>query len=87
MARQTLASGLSGLKAVAAGKKVGPAVVPIKQQPSTTVMVGAHFNPEVRRALLVVRGKTGHSMRQLLGEAINDLCAKYKVAKPFSEEA
>jgi hypothetical protein len=27
------------------------------------------------------------NMRQLLGEAINDVCAKYKVPQPYSEEA
>lgn len=82
--RSPLALG-SALNTAAVGKK-GPVAVPSKQ-PSETVMVGAHFDPEVRRALLVVRGKTGHSMRQLLGEAINDLCAKYKVAEPFRGEA
>ena len=72
----------------AAGKKTGPAIVPTKQ-PSATVLIGAHFAPEVQRALRLALTKehAPRNMRQLLGEAINDVCAKYKVPQPYSEEA
>ncbi len=55
-----------------------------------TVLIGGHFSPEVRRALLLVqaeRENTGKNLKQLLGEAINDLCAKYGKPQPYSGEA
>jgi hypothetical protein len=30
---------------------------------------------------------TGRNLKQLLGEAINDLCAKYGKPQPYSREA
>ena len=65
----------------AAGKQPGPVAVPTKAAPET-VIIQAHY-PEVRDALGQVRMKTRRSMRQILGEAINDLCAKYNVAEPY----
>ena len=85
MAKKTLAA---GLKAIADSKSGKPGPVAVAKKPtSETVMIGAHFDPEVRQALLKVRGNTGHSMRQVLGEAINLVCAKYKVPEPYTEEA
>ena len=60
-----------------------------KTQPAT-VLIGGHFSPEVRRALLLVQAEpenTGKNLKQLLGEAINDLCAKYGKPQPYSGEA
>ncbi len=54
-----------------------------------TVLIGGHFSPEVRRALLLVqaeRDNTGKNLKQLLGEAINDLCAKYGKPQPYTGE-
>jgi hypothetical protein len=54
------------------------------------VLIGGHFSPEVRRALLLVQAEpknTGRNLKQLLGEAINDLCAKYGKPQPYSGEA
>lgn len=56
---------------------------------SATVLIGGHFAPEVRRTLLLVQAEpqnTGKNLRQLLGEAINDLCAKYGKPQPYSGE-
>ena len=56
---------------------------------SATVLIGAHFAPEVRRTLLLVQAEpknTGKNLKQLLGEAINDLCAKYGKPQPYSGE-
>lgn len=82
--KNTLDAALSS----AAGKKTvakpGPSLVPA--QPAT-VLIQGHFAPEVRQALLRVRIETGRNIRQLMGEAFNDLCAKYGVPEPYREEA
>ncbi len=55
-----------------------------------TVLIGGHFAPEVRRTLLLIqaeRENEGRSLKQLLGEAINDLCAKYRKPQPYNGEA
>ena len=54
-----------------------------------TVMIGAHFSSRVRRALLLVQAhqkNEGKLTKELLGEAINDLCAKYGVPEPYQKE-
>jgi hypothetical protein len=59
-----------------------------KAQP-TTVLIGGHFPPEVRRALLLIQAEPenqGKNLKQLLGEAINDLCAKYRKPQPYTGE-
>ena len=87
----------AGLKAAAghqsqlttATATAAPAAVRAKTQPAT-VLIGGHFSPEVRRALLLVQAEpenTGKNLKQLLGEAINDLCAKYGKPQPYSGEA
>ena len=51
-----------------------------------TILIGGHFSPEVRRALLLVQAEQeniGKNLKQLLGEAINDLCAKYGKPEPY----
>lgn len=85
----------AGLKAAAGHKMpseisaVASSVGKSKGTPAT-VLIGGHFSPEVRRALLLVqadRENTGKNLKQLLGEAINDLCAKYGKPQPYSGEA
>jgi Antitoxin-like ribbon-helix-helix len=54
-----------------------------------TVLVGAHYDQEVRRALLLVQAEpqnAGKNLKRLLGEAINDLCAKYGKPQPYAGE-
>jgi hypothetical protein len=68
-----------------------PAVTarPQSKTPPATVLIGGHFPPEVRRVLLLVQAEpenTGKNLKQLLGEAINDLCAKYRKPQPYSGE-
>lgn len=51
-----------------------------------TKMIGGYFYPEVRSALLLVKAQpqnVGRTMNDLLGEAINALCAKYNVPPPY----
>jgi hypothetical protein len=51
---------------------------------TSTVLIGGHFAPEVRSSLFLLQAQpenAGKNLKQLLGEAINDLCAKYGNAK------
>lgn len=50
------------------------------------VLIAGHFDPEVRAALFLVQALKqyrGRSLQDILGEAINDLCAKNRVARPY----
>ena len=94
----------AGLKAMAAGQvQLQPETVqhikPLVESESSksaakkvsvkTVMIGAHFSPQVRRALLLVQAhqkNEGKLTKELLGEAINDLCAKYSIPEPYRKE-
>ncbi len=91
-----MASTLSaGLKA-AAGKRATPETPEASSgyrsatvKGGSTVLIGAHFVPEVRRALMLVQAQpenTGRNLKDLLGEAINDLCAKYSQPQPYSDD-
>lgn len=77
----------AGLKAAAGRHASKPAVA---RPPITkTVLIGGHYAPEVRRTLLLVQAEpenTGRSLKQLLGEAINDLCVKYGKPQPYTGE-
>ena len=91
MKRSALAA---GLKAAAEQKPQGMAAPPSvrgnSKNSSGTVLIGAHFPPEVRRVLLLVQAEpenAGKNLKQLLGEAINDLCVKYRKPQPYSGEA
>lgn len=84
MAKSTLAAGLRA----AAKPAVAPAPV-ANTEKAATVLIGAHFSPQVRRALLLVQAEevnAGKNLRALLGEAINDLCAKYGKPQPYQGE-
>lgn len=94
----------AGLKAMAAGQvqkqpepvhHINPLAEPessktvAKKAAVKTVMIGAHFSPQVRRALLLVQAhpnNEGKLTKELLGEAINDLCAKYGIPEPYRED-
>ena len=66
----------------ARGKPV--AVVPVRP---ATVLIAAHFPPEVRRVLKLLEADTGKNLKELLGEAINDLAAKHGKPEPYTAEA
>jgi hypothetical protein len=93
MKRSSLAAGLKA----AAGKQAPPSTngtagIETSHKAKTggkTVLIGGHFAPEVRRTLLLVQAEpenTGKNLKQLLGEAINDLCAKYGKPQPYGGE-
>jgi hypothetical protein len=94
MKKSTLAT---GLRAAAAGKTSAAATPkprvkgkPKVSETTSTVLIGGHFVPEVRRTLFLLQAEpanTGKNLKQLLGEAINDLCAKYGKPQPYSGEA
>ena len=78
------------------GKKTATVKATTKAKPASkveakagTVLIGGHFAPEVRRVLLLVQAEPENAGRnlekELLGEAINDLCVKYHKPKPYSE--
>lgn len=79
----------AGLKA-AAGHHASKATVANVRPPITrTVLIGGHYAPVVRRTLLLVQAEPendGKNLKQLLGEAINDLCAKYGKPQPYAGE-
>jgi uncharacterized protein YaaQ len=51
-----------------------------------TVLIGGHYDPAVRRVLKLIEAETGKRMKPLLGEAINDLAAKYGKPQPYAGE-
>ena len=86
----------AGLKAIAAGTPRTPAPTavvartPASQAPAKgTVLIGAHFPPQVRRTLLLIQaeqGNEGKNLKGLLGEAINLLADRYGKPQPYSGE-
>ena len=86
MKKSTLAV---GLKAAAEGKTQAIIEKAPKEKTEKTVLIGAHYPPEVRRVLFLVQAEPeneGKTLKQLLGEAINDLCAKYRKPQPYNGE-
>jgi len=87
MPKNTLAA---GLKAAAEGKAQATVEKTPKEKIDKTVLIGAHYRPEVRRVLFLVQAEPeneGKTLKQLLGEAINDLCAKYRKPQPYNGES
>lgn len=81
----------AGLAAAAAGREAETPEVEAssksKSNGQKTVLIGAQFIPEVRRVLLLVQAEPenqGKTLKNLLGEAINDLCAKYRKPQPYT---
>lgn len=87
MKKSTLLTGM----AAAAGKPTAVAdAAPSQQRPGKasgeTIMIGAHYPAEVRKALKFLEADTGRKLKPLLAEAINDLCAKYGKPQPCTIE-
>lgn len=93
-------STLSAVLASAAGKAQPPAkpaaaprqaantsAPPAEVAKAATVLVGAHYEPAVRRVLKLIEADTDRNLKQLLGEAINDLAVKYGKPQPYGGEA
>jgi hypothetical protein len=56
------------------------------RQVATSVLIGASFAPEVRKALKLMEADSGKNLKQLLGQAINMLAVHYGKPEPFREE-
>lgn len=82
----------AGLAAAAAGREIPEQVAasqPPKADKPKLVMIGGMFPPEVRRVLMLIQAEPenqGKNLKMLLGEAINDLCAKYNKPQPYTGE-
>ena len=82
----------AGLKAAAGKHTISSGVDAVHMttgNKAKTVLIGGHFAPEVRRTLLLVQAEpenSGKNLKQLLGEAINDICAKYGKPQPYGGE-
>ena len=89
-----LAAGLKAIAAAAPRTEASAAAVPAGRYRSRvsakgTVMIGAHFPPQVRRTLLLIQaeqGNEGKNLKSLLGEAINLLADRYGKPRPYAEE-
>ncbi len=92
MKSSTLAAGLKAAAGQPPVSGATPKASPVLTTPTRadkTVLIGGHFPPEVRRTLLLVQAEpenAGKNLKQLLGEAINDLCAKYQKPQPYTGE-
>ena len=94
MAKTKLSSAL--LEQAATGKTVESAsltAAAVKEVPRATpgrlqneVNISAYFPPEVKAALRIVQAKTGKNVKQLLGEALNDIFRKYNVTAAYDEQ-
>jgi hypothetical protein len=87
----TKKSSLSTALASAAGKPTPAATLSAANAPTgmakpASVLVAAHFSPEVRRVLKLIEADSAKNLKQLLGEAINDLADKYGKPRPYAEE-
>jgi hypothetical protein len=89
MKKNALAAGLRAAAGKPQPRKAGATSSAIGRTLPATVLIGGHFPHEVRRALLLVqaeRENAGKNLKQLLGEAINDLCVKYGKPQPYKGE-
>ena len=88
--QSALAEGLRASAGVSSRSVVAtsdPVAETPKKFSSKSVLIGGHFAPEVRRTLMLVQAEPtneGKNLKELLGEAINDLCAKYGKPQPYS---
>jgi len=74
----------AALQQTAAPATAAAQPAPARRRKAGTVLIGAHYAPEVRRALKMLEAKTDRRLNELLGEAINDLCIKYGMPAPWS---
>jgi hypothetical protein len=85
----TLAQSLkaaAGKPAVVAHEPDDAAPLSRARQVVPSVLIGASFAPEVRKALKLMEADSGKNLKQLLGQAINMLAAHYGKPEPFHED-
>ena len=76
----------AGLKAAAGHSQSTARQTPGKEEGKGWVTIAAHYDPSVRRVLKQIGAEHGRTLRQLLGEAINDVCAKYGKPEPYRDD-
>ena len=84
-----LAAGLKAIAAATPSTEGTPVRRRSRISAKGTVMIGAHFPPQVRRTLLLIQaeqGNEGKNLKSLLGEAINLLADRYGKPRPYAEE-
>lgn len=82
-----IAAGLKANMQKATGKAEIATEPTIKAKISPkTVLIGSHYSPEVRKVLKLLEAYQNKPLKELLGEAINDLCAKYGQPQPYTSE-
>ena len=84
----------AGLNAIAKAAPAAAVSAAMPTQPNGrpaatkgTVLIGAHFPPQVRRTLLLIQaeqGNEGKNLKELLGEAINLLADQYGKPRPYA---
>jgi hypothetical protein len=89
-----LAAGLNAIAKAAPGTSASTASSatgsPRPTAAKGTVLIGAHFPPQVRRALLLIQaeeGNEGKNLKELLGEAINLLADRYGKPRPYAGQS
>ena len=85
----------AGLNAIAKAAPAAPVSAAMPAQTNGrpaaakgTVLIGAHFPPQVRRTLLLIQaeqGNEGKNLKVLLGEAINLLADQYGKPRPYAD--
>jgi hypothetical protein len=86
-----LAAGLNAIAKAAPAAPVSAAMPQTNGRPAAakgTVLIGAHFPPQVRRTLLLIQaeqGNEGKNLKTLLGEAINLLADQYGKPRPYAD--
>ena len=84
----------AGLNAIAKAAPAAPvaAAMPVQANGRAaakgTVLIGAHFPPQVRRTLLLIQAEQeneGKNLKALLGEAINLLADQYGKPRPYAD--
>jgi len=76
MATNSLQAALDGSAVEAAPKPVKPKTKPRKPSRENTVLVGAHFSPDVQKQLRMLAAEEGTTNRALIAEALNLLFRK-----------
>ena len=84
--KTTLAQSLASAAGKVSAVEQSPTGRANQARGTDTVLVAAHYSREVRRTLKMIEAETDKTLRQLLGEAINDLCEKYGKPRPFSDD-
>ena len=83
------ATGKAAPEAASLPEQLTPPVKASRANPGRSpsdVNISAYFPAEVKAALRIVQAKTGKNVKQLLGEALNDIFRKYNVTAAYDDQ-